>query len=662
MSLKKKLVIIFVLSISIPLIIVGAFSYVSSTNSMKQSVEQAMKTEGVESADNIKTTVDSLSRYIETLSFDERFASIAQGDVSQSNQVYKYLKELQNENSESIELLGITNVSGTELLNNTSEGVNTDLSSRDYVKSALNGKEMVSDVIVSKTTGNNVIAIAYPLKINGKIVGTIFGTINFSNISEKVSEIKVGENGFGAIINNEGLFVYHPDEANTLKTNVNSYNSDELNSLFSEAKTGKTTEGYYTIDGVKKRAIFIPVENWILVITAEYNDYMSSSIFIQRITILIILLAALIISIIAYFISGKFIVKPIEKLEELMTKAGDGDFSVRAKIKTGDELQTLGEKFNQMVEHQSKIIKNIRNYGDELAAASQELSASTEEISAATQEVAGSIQEVASNAKNQNDMIIEASEVLVQLSSLVQIARSKAVTTKKNSESSISSALVGRNNLEKTVDAIQNISKATEETANNLGVLEELSKKVNGIIETINSISEQTNLLALNAAIEAARAGEHGKGFTVVADEVRKLSEQTNVGANEISALIGEMTTLIQKAVASMQNGKIVVKNGVVVANDTDKSFISIISSVEGIGNDIDQIVDVTKEEVANSDQIVKLIDSIASITEVTTTSSQEVAAASEQQAAVVQNVADAAEQSSEMAEKMDQLIQEYII
>jgi methyl-accepting chemotaxis protein len=662
MSLKKKIVIIFVLLITISLSIVGTFSFVYSSNSTEESVEQSMKDEGTQTADYVEKSIEDLNTYIESLSIDSRFASLASGDNSQKSEIYKYLKELQKFNGENIELIAITNNKGQEIINSNEENVSIDLSSRDYIKAALNGESTISDVIESKTTGNKVVAIAYPLKLDGKVVGTILGTVNFNQLTKEVGDVKIGQTGYACMVNNDGVFVSHPDESNILKTKITDYNNDELNALFNKAKQGELAEGYYNFDGVKKRAIFIPVNKWILVVTVEYDDYMSAAQFIEKITILVVILSAIIASILVYFICKRMIIKPLNNLEELMTKAGNGDLSVRSKIATGDEIQTLGDYFNKMVEHQNKMIKNIRDYGDDLAATSEELSASTEEISASTEEIASNIQQVAQNAVNQNSMIVEASEVLVQLSSLVNIAQKKAITAKQSSKNSIDSAIAGRDKVNKTVQAIQNINRSTEETADNLKVLDELSKQVTGIIVTINSISEQTNLLALNAAIEAARAGEHGKGFTVVADEVRKLSEQTNVGANQISSLIGKMTELIQKAVLSMENGKEVVEDGVVIANETDKSFVTIIDAVEEMGKDIDQIVDITKEEVANSDQIVRLIDSIATITETTTRSSQEVAAAAEEQAAIVQNVADAAQQSTDMAVKMDELIQQYTI
>lgn len=81
--------------------------------------------------------------------------------------------------------------------------------------------------------------------------------------------------------------------------------------------------------------------------------------------------------------------------------------------------------------------------------------------------------------------------------------------------------------------------EVANETNDSIVTLGEDSAEIGKVISVITSIAEQTNLLALNATIEAARAGEAGKGFAVVASEVKKLAQGTATSAEEIRILIG---------------------------------------------------------------------------------------------------------------------------
>ncbi|SHK68242.1 methyl-accepting chemotaxis sensory transducer with Cache sensor [Clostridium cavendishii DSM 21758] len=661
-SLSTKMFLLFLSIITIVVVILGVFSSIITSKSMQSSIEQQLKQNTNQTSQIVEESIKGVENCVNILSLDKGLALNASGSNKDIEDDNNYLKTIQLQHSGLIETLVVTDSLGKVVVSSGDVTGNIDLSDREYVKKALEGEKNVSNILLSKVTQKPIMAIAYPLKYNDKIVGTVVGTIKFDSICKDVAKVKVGESGYAYMIDKNGLIVYHPKNEKILKENAGETTNVELKALVDKMKSGKTDSGYYTYEGAYKFVSFTPVNNFVVVITANYDEYMAPARAIRINTVIIGVIALIISVALSYLFTTRNIIRPIKHLEDLMIKAGDGDLTGRADIRTRDEIQTLGEYFNGMIEHQTEIIANVRKGSEELTASSEEISASSEEINTSTEEITSSIQEVAANAENQNNSIIETSEVLVQLSSLVQIAQNRACTAKNNSENTMSVAKEGRVKVNRTVAAIKDINKVTTETAEILEVLNELSKKVNGIISTINNISTQTNLLALNAAIEAARAGEHGKGFTVVADEVRKLSEQTNIGSNEISSLVNEMVMEIDKAVKSMSIGKQAVDNGVVIASETDDSFINIISAVEQIVKDINSIADVTRDEVASSDKIVKLIDSVATIAETTVAHSEEVSASTEEQSAAIQNLAASAEETSAMANSLNNLVEKFMI
>src|SRR5665648_26048 len=112
--------------------------------------------------------------------------------------------------------------------------------------------------------------------------------------------------------------------------------------------------------------------------------------------------------------------------------------------------------------------------------------------------------------------------------------------------------------VQQTAASAQEVASISQTIANEAQEGENQLKSTASILELIRRVAKQTNLLGLNAAIEAARAGEQGRGFSVVAGEVRKLAEESNRSANEISVILLEFQTIIQKiSESSLRNSAI---------------------------------------------------------------------------------------------------------
>lgn len=396
---------------------------------------------------------------------------------------------------------------------------------------------------------------------------------------------------------------------------------------------------------------------------AEISNSMNANIQYGDRTINMVLIASVISLLAGIFtgvISARSITKPVLAMKELMLRVAKGDLTARGKTTSRDEVGEMIHVFNDMAKEQNRIMSIVRSSADELAAAAQQMAASSEEVTSTTEEVAENMSHLAGNTIKGKDAVIQTSKVLIQLSSLIQIAKERAVTAQQNSDIALKAAQEGETTVQETVARMDNIREQTALTEKCIADLEEYSKQIGLITDTITNIAGQTNLLALNAAIEAARAGEAGRGFAVVADEVRKLAEQSNRGAEEVAALVRKVSDSTAAAVEATQKSRFEVDDGVNLTKNAGDALSRILKSVTESVADANRILDITKSEVATSEQIVALIEDIATINEGNAANAEEVAASAQQMSATMHTVASGAGETAAKGSELKELVEKF--
>ncbi|HWR08102.1 methyl-accepting chemotaxis protein [Sporomusa sp.] len=349
--------------------------------------------------------------------------------------------------------------------------------------------------------------------------------------------------------------------------------------------------------------------------------------------------------------------KPLQELEALMQHVGQGDLTVRAEVKSQDEIGRLTQSFNLMIANQGELVGAVMRASQEIASASEHLAASSEEMSSTVNEVAGSIGRVAGNSQAGETAAETAAQVLIQLASLISLAKERAVSAQAVSAMTSEAAVTGQSTVSVTVASIAAMQAKLSETEELIGKLNEYSSQIGIITETITGIAAQTNLLALNAAIEAARAGEAGRGFAVVAEEVRKLAEQSSKGAQDVGALLGKVTDSTAQAVAAARQSRAGMEQVVQSTDAASSALDRILTAAGETVSDINQIMQVADDEVATSNQIVVLIDSLTQGLQETAGLSKDVANAAGQTAEAVETVAASAEELTSMAAELKDLV-----
>lgn len=192
-----------------------------------------------------------------------------------------------------------------------------------------------------------------------------------------------------------------------------------------------------------------------------------------------------------------------------------------------------------------------------------------------------------------------------------------------NSSSSLESANETYNKSQQSISQLASLvsnikSSATfiTEFTELLSSLDENSKNIDHLVESIKGIAEQTNLLALNAAIEAARAGEHGRGFAVVADEVRSLANTANSSADQIQTEMKKIMDISSSIITKQSEVENLMTTSVEIADQTTEQLSALAELAETSKSSVEQTITMVQHQLSSSQDILDQLEETRAHTE----------------------------------------------
>lgn len=497
----------------------------------------------------------------------------------------------------------------------------------------------------------------------GEFIGALGFMLSLSSL-QQMAEAYTTEYGGVSLLSQTGLFIANGLDNSVLgQKNTDLGKGEELIS----GKIDDETVSFTSADGNYVHHI-VPIpfsseeDTWYVEITTSM-DHINASYYKTRTYSFLIFFAA-ILAMIAFVILliRNLVLKPLKKLNKNLGLMSQGDMTQSLDIHSKDEFEEMAKHYNEMGEQLRGMFRHVTDLSLNVSATSEEMAASSQQTAKASENISLAIERVASGAETQFSYSETTSAEMKEMALGIERIAESSTNAAQSASNAEQSTVTGQSKMEQTVEQMNALHTAVDESNAAMQSLAAKSKEIKSIIEVISTISQQTNLLALNAAIEASRVGEHGRGFAVVAQEIRLLADQTKEATGEIEQLINEVNNYTDVATKAMHVGTEEMVKGLGSVNEAGQLFSLIHAEVEQVNEQISEVSAAAEELHASSIGVAATVEQFSENANSTMGDASEVAAASQQQLASMEEVATSSEALSVMVQELMERISRFKI
>ena len=507
-------------------------------------------------------------------------------------------------------------------------------------------KPFVSKSYYSVNTGMPCASIFFPMYKQENLIGVFAADLKLDYLQSMIHEYSNTQyKEISFVIDGEGIVVAHPDsiqieEQYNYKTLTKTISKKDANgqvvtdangNIITKEQKFEISEKFQNViqlvmagnSGVEEVSVngksyyisYVPIplkgesDSWSVLTMQEKSAAIA---VVNRVVILLVIIVFVFImaAVAVITVLARKLTRPIIALNQLAKDATEGNFSRQADESNKNELGMLSKSFNSMIAKISGVLNRLTAFSAEVVQSSGHLddiernigiiNESVHKISKGTEEQKQDAEQVLLYT---NDMIKKFERLMEQGQRLMDEAKH-----------SIESGKSGIQNVEELTRCNQITIEKMENSYKTIINLEEQSKKVFEIVNTINDISSKTKMLSLNAGIEAARSGEQGRGFSVVAKSIGDLASDSATATLNIEQIIQEFCAEIENMVKDMMQMKEDISNQSEAVTEVGHIFTGFEEMNGRIADSVTEMEHMIQEMYQINNSIAKAVDRISDI------------------------------------------------